>query len=130
MGGKAESDTSTSTMGRILERLYAAQFTREGLDSLKSEFRDRRQGDTARGKAKYDPGPYFSEVRTRLLAAQPVEAGALETLGAARGTAIAAALMDGGRLDSSRVTVTPPAPVKKKKQGSTRVASEMTMDAR
>jgi uncharacterized protein involved in outer membrane biogenesis len=130
MGGKAESDTSTSTMGRILERLYAAQFTREGLDSLKSGFRDRWQGDTARGKAKYDPGPYFSEVRTRLLAAQPVEAGALETLGAARGTAIAAALMDGGRLDSSRVTVTSPAPVKKKKQGSTRVASEMTMDAR
>ena len=40
------------------------------------------------------------------------------------------ALLAGAGMDSTRVTVTDPAPVKRKKAGSARVPSEMSMDAK
>ncbi|MGH7585362.1 MAG: DUF748 domain-containing protein, partial [Gemmatimonadales bacterium] len=130
MGKKAQSDTSATMMAQILERLYAEQFSKAGLDSLKDGFRQKWEADTARGEGKYDPATYYAEVRKRLLEAQPVEPGELERIGAERGAAIAAALTEGGRLDAARVTVAEATPVSKKKKGSTRVASEMTLDAK
>ena len=114
----AQADTSMTALGDILEALYAAQFSQPALDSLRGQF----PPDTARAA-------YYAAVRTRLLAAQPVEAGRLESLGRERGNAIAAVLLARGHLDSTRVAVPDPAPVKRKKAGSSRVPSEMSMDA-
>ena len=130
MGGKAQSDTSTTMLARILDRLYAERFSRDSLEALRDGFEAAQKADTARGSGKFDPAPYYAEVRSRLLADQAIEPGALERLGAERGAAIAAALTEGGRLDSTRVTVAEPAPVTRKKQGSSRVASEMAMDSK
>lgn len=113
-----QADTSMTALGDILEALYAAQFSQPALDSLRLQF----PADTGRAA-------YYAAVRERLLSAQPVAPGRLEELGRARGSAIAAVLLAGGHLDSTRVAVTDPAPVKRKKAGSARVASELSMDA-
>jgi len=114
----ARSDTTATALGAILEALYAAQYTKPALDSLRATF-----------AAESTMTPYFTELRTRLLAAQPVEPGALEQLGRDRAKAVAGVLLARGTLDSTRVTVSDPAPVKRKKAGSSRVPSEMSMDA-
>lgn len=120
-GAKAveRADTSATALAKILEALYAEQFTPAALDSLRAA----NNADSLRSRM-------YAEMRTRLLAAQVVEPGQLETLGRDRGAAIAAALLAGGRLDSTRVAVTDPVPAKRKKANSLRVASELGMDAR
>lgn len=116
---RAVQDTSATALSGILERLYRAQFSAAALDSLRQRF----PGDTLATRL-------YAAMRSRLLEAQPVAPGQLEQLGRDRGQAIAAALLSSGTMDTSRVTVDPPAPVSKKKAGSSRVASEMSMDAK
>jgi hypothetical protein len=111
-------DTTATALGAILEALYVAQFSKPGLDSLRASF----AADSTTTK-------YFTELRGRLLAAQPVAPGALEQLGRDRAAAVAGVLLARGTMDSSRVTATDPAPVQRKKAGSSRVPSEMSMDA-
>ena len=53
----------------------------------------------------------------------------LSALATTRAQAIAAALTSPGGLDPARVQVTDPSPVKRKKQGSDLVPSEMAMTA-
>ena len=65
-----------------------------------------------------------------LLDAEKVGDAELAALAQARGQAIAAALTAPDGLDPSRVQVTDPSPVKRKKEGSDLVQSEMTMDAK
>lgn len=115
----AKADTSATSLGVILKELYAAQFSGAALDSLRQQF----PGDSSASR-------FFAELRTRLIAAQVVEPGQLEQLGRDRGNAVGAALLAGAGMDSTRVTVTDPAPVKRKKAGSARVPSEMSMDAK
>lgn len=112
------ADTSVTALAKILEALYAEQFTPAALDSLRAA----NAADSLRSRM-------YADMRARLLAAQAVEPGRLVELGRQRAAAIAAELLAGGGLDASRVTVTEPAPAKRKKTGSLRVASEMSMDA-
>jgi hypothetical protein len=77
-----------------------------------------------------DAPAFYSEIRERLLAARPVAHEELLQLAKTRAENVAAALNASGTLDSSRVSVSEPAPVKRKKAGSSRVPSEMTMDAK
>ncbi len=130
LSGKAQSDTSTTMLAQIMESLYEGKFGRPARDSLEAGFKAAWAADTAHASKKFDPSGYQAELRARLLAAQPVGAGDLEQLGRDRASAIVAALLSGGLVDSTRVKATDPAPVKKKKAGSSRVPSEMTMDAK
>lgn len=131
LGKKAQQDTSTTMMARILEQLYTSQFSKPALDSLKDRF---TVADTTRpdagGKKRLDRPAYFGEMREQLVALQPLEAGELEQLGRDRAASITAALTTAGTLDVARVSAVDPAPVKKKKQGSSRIPSEMVMDAK
>ena len=73
-------------------------------------------------------GASFHETLQRdLLEAEAVGPQDLSALASARAQAIAAALTAAGGLDASRVRVTDPSAVKRKKQGSDLVPSEMTM---
>lgn len=130
LGKKTQSDTSTTMLARIMDALYVSQFGEAARDSLEEGFKEAWKSDTTRTSKKYDPAGYYTEIRTRLLAAQPVAAGELERLGSERAQAVALAVASGGIVDSSRVTVEPPVPVKRKKAGSSRIASEMKLDAK
>ena len=115
-------DTSATVLAGILEALYIQQFSRPALDSLRAAHTG-ADGQLA-------ATPYYAEVRARLLAAMPVPAGLLESLGRQRGAAIAAVLRARPGLDTTRITVTGIAPASRRRAGSPRVASEMSMDAR
>jgi hypothetical protein len=130
MGKKAQSDTSTSRLARILEKLYVADHGEGAFDSLRDAFKEAAKADSTKKGRKYDAGPFYAEVRDQLEAAEPVEPGELERLGKDRAQAILTALTSSGTLESSRVVATEPMPVKKKKAGSSRIPSEMTMDAK
>jgi hypothetical protein len=70
----------------------------------------------------------YAEIRARLLAAETVEPAELVTLASARSTAIVAALTTAS-LDPARITATEPQPMSRKKSGSSRIPSELKMDA-
>lgn len=129
-GKKAAADTSTSRLARILEKLYEDGQGRASLDSMRDAFKAAAEADTARKGRKYDPGPFYSALREQLTLAEAVEPAELQALGKARGDAIVTAVTAGGAVEPSRVTATDPQPVKKKKSGSSRVPSEMAMDAK
>ncbi len=80
-------------------------------------------------KEAFDAAGFYDALRSQLLAAEEVTEGALGDLARARAAAIATALAAPGGLDPSRVKTLDPAPVKRKKQGSELVASEMTLSA-
>ncbi|HSE46742.1 MAG TPA: DUF748 domain-containing protein, partial [Gemmatimonadales bacterium] len=149
-GSKAKlDDTSSTALSETLEALYVSQFSKSGYDSLKASFivpkdqaptpsapsgdesKDLKPAPKLNGKpGSLDAPAFYQEVRARLLALQPVTPDELKQLAQQRASAVAAALTASGTVDSSRVKVTDPAPVKRKKQGSSRVASEMAMDAK
>jgi len=153
--GKHTKDDTTSTyLSKTLETLYIAKFSKAGYDSLKASFivpknqdppsaaptapngdeakdKDQKPAPKLTGKpGSLDSPAFYTEVRNRLLGLQTVTPEELKQLAKDRANAIAAALTASGTVDSTRVTVTDPAPVKKKKQGSSRVPSEMAMDAK
>ena len=118
----ARGDTSATVLAGILDVLYTEQFGRAAFDSLRARHMT--------AAATLDVVPYYAEVRRQLLAVQPVAPGFLPNLARERAAAIRTALLAGGRVDSTRVTVSEPAAASRKKTGSSRVASEMSMDAR
>ena len=118
----ARGDTSATVLAGILDVLYTEQFGRAAFDSLRARHMT--------AAATRDVVPYYAEVRRQLLAVQPVAPGFLPNLARERAAAIRTALLAGGRVDSTRVTVSEPAAASRKKTGSSRVASEMSMDAR
>jgi outer membrane protein OmpA-like peptidoglycan-associated protein len=142
-----KTDTGT-VMAVILENLYLKTFSRAALDSLRTAFTASPTGapapakePEADNKKKQAPPPpppangfnaagYYDSLRAQLLTAQTVEPTELVQLGHDRAAAIEAALTATRVLDSTRIKVTDPAPAKKKKSGSSRVASEMSMDAK
>ncbi|HSE68882.1 MAG TPA: hypothetical protein VLB12_17945 [Gemmatimonadales bacterium] len=136
-GKGVKDDTSNTYLSKALEALYVAKFSKAGFDSLKASFIVPRDQDQAAAPPKLSGKPgsldapaFYIEVRTRLLALQTVTPEELKQLAKDRANAIAAALTASGTVDSTRVTVADPAPIKKKKQGSSRVPSEMAMDAK
>ena len=80
--------------------------------------------------AAFDAGAFYDSLRKQLLAAETISDPDLAGLARSRAAAIAAVLTAPGGLDPSRVRVVDPSPVKRKKQGSDLVASEMTMSAK
>jgi uncharacterized protein involved in outer membrane biogenesis len=101
----------------IMEKLYAESFSPERLEAERQKFTPETQAGL------------HDALRSQLLEAQDVPKSDLEDLARARATAIATALTGTGGLDASRVKVQDPAPVKRKKQGSELVASELTLSA-
>ncbi|MGB7220246.1 MAG: hypothetical protein WBD07_15715, partial [Vicinamibacterales bacterium] len=77
----------------------------------------------------FDAAGFYESLRARLLDAQSVSPADLTALATARSTSIRAALTSSVVVDAARVTSAEPAPAKRKKAGSTRVAAEMTMSA-
>ncbi len=143
-----KADTGSTVLAVILENLYLKTFSRAALDSVRTAFTASSTGAAAAtkepkpdDKKKQAPPPpppangfnaagYYDSLRAQLLAAQTVEPTELVQLGHDRAAAIEAALTATQVLDSSRIKVTDPAPAKKKKSGSSRVVSEMSMDAK
>jgi hypothetical protein len=101
----------------IVQSLYVESFSAEQLEAERQKF------------PPEDAAGLYDSLRSQLLAAEEVPESVLEDLARARATAILAALTAPGGLDSSRVKLLDPAPVKRKKQGSELVASEMTLSA-
>jgi uncharacterized protein involved in outer membrane biogenesis len=101
----------------ILESLYSETFSPDKLEAERAKF----SPENAAG--------FFDALRAQLLAAEDVPQSTLQELARARGAAISAALTAPGGLEASRVKLLDPAPVKRKKQGSELVASEMTLSA-
>jgi hypothetical protein len=134
------------TLETILETLYAETFSPERLEAERQRFQPgaaaavlSAEAPKKKSKTKEPPPPapkegfdaagFYDALRSQLLAAEAVPESALEELSRARATAIAAALTAPGGLDPARVKILDPAPVKRKKQGSELVASEMTLAA-
>jgi uncharacterized protein YbgA (DUF1722 family) len=139
--------TGEATLDSILEGLYTETFSAEKLEAERAKFMPATAPPPAEPEPKkkkkkeppppppppresFDAGGYYDALRAQLLAAEQVSDADLADLGRSRGSAIAAALTAPGGLEASRVKVLDPAPVKRKKQGSDLVASEMTMSAK
>jgi uncharacterized protein involved in outer membrane biogenesis len=138
--------TPDSNLDAILESLYAERFTPEKLAAKRVEFQPGATappaaGEPSRKRGKKEPPPpppregfdaaaFYESLRKELLDAETIADTDLQALARARAEAIAAALSAPGGLDPSRVKVLDPAPVKRKKQGSDLVASEMMMNAK
>jgi hypothetical protein len=131
--GKKQGDTSSTALGRTLESLYADMFSRPALDSLRDSLKTVIASDTVKRRKPrggYETPTYFTELRERMLVRQEVGPDELVQLGRARAASIVAALATAGLTDSSRMEVAEPTPVKKKKEGSPRISSELAMDAK
>jgi hypothetical protein len=131
--GKKQGDTSSTALGRTLESLYVDLFSQPALDSLRDSLKVVLAADTVKRRKPrggYEAPVYFTELRERMLGRQEVAPDELVRLGRARAASIVAALATAGLADSSRMEVLEPSPVKKKKEGSPRIASELAMDAK
>jgi hypothetical protein len=133
--GKAPEDSGGTTLGRTLESLYASLHSPAALDSIRDSVKLALQGvPVEKGQRKprrgYESAGYFEALRARMLADQAVDSTDLAALARARAEGVLAALLQAGLADSGRVELLPPAPVKRKKEGSPRIASELVMDAR
>jgi hypothetical protein len=112
--------TPETTLEQILEALYAQTFSAEKLSAARLQF----SVDEGTSGASF-----YEALRAQLLEAEPVGLEDLTSLAGARAQSIAGALTAPGGLDPARVRITDPSPVKRKKQGSDLVPSEMTMTA-
>jgi hypothetical protein len=131
--GSTAKDTTSSVLGRTLESLYAEQFSAPALDSLRDSLSLAFKAEPPAGRKPrhgYESPAYYSLLRTRMVDRQAASPGELEQLARDRAGALASALAAAGFTDSSRVELLEPAAVKRKKQGSPRIASELAMDAR
>ena len=135
--GAAAAATGASTLETILEALFVEQFSAEALEAERQRVRAATpapatatpgQGEAA-APPTIDSAAFYEGLRARLLEAQVVTEADLAGLASARTTAIVEALNKSGSLEPDRVIASPPGTVKKKKAGSARVASEITMSA-
>jgi hypothetical protein len=118
------------------EALYVESFSPEQLAARRLEFMPPPPATPPAGAAPpaapaetFDAAAFYERLREELLDAEEVGEADLEALARERAAAIAAALTAPGGLDPSRVAMAEPSPVKRKKQGSNLVASEMTVTA-
>jgi hypothetical protein len=146
-----------STLETILESLFAERFSPAELDAERARFTaavaappepepaEGKRRDKDKKKARSAPPPpasppatagafdaaaFYDALQQRLLEAQTVDPTELAALGGARAASIVGALTASGLVDVGRVSALDPAPVKRRKAGSTRVASEMSLSAR
>jgi hypothetical protein len=131
--GAAAAVAGTSTLETILEALFVEQFSAETLEA------ERQRGQSIppttpaqEGGApppSFDAAAVYERLRARLLEVQVVTDADLAALASARTTAIVEALSKSGAIEPERVIAAQPGTVKKKKAGSSRVASEIVMSA-
>jgi uncharacterized protein involved in outer membrane biogenesis len=127
----------------IVESLYVETFSPERLEAERQKFApgaaaappaagSKTQGKKTKPlppKEGFDAAGFYDALRSQLLEADVVTQQTLDELSRARAASIQAALTAPGGLDPARVKLAQPAPVKRKKQGSELVASEMTLSA-
>jgi hypothetical protein len=116
--GKGGSSASVST----LESIYLETAKREDLAALR---REQEKPGAAGEKPTLDEAAYASELRRRIVASQPIPAGALETLGRTRADSVRAALVDASGVDASRVELTAPRAVAGSTGGRVRLTLEL-----
>jgi hypothetical protein len=121
----ATAATGGSTLETILEALYTEQFS---ADSLNAE-RQRFTAAPAASTGSFDAAPFYEALRAKLLDAQAISSADLAALANERAATIVATLMKSGTIEAGRVSVAQPAEAKRKKSGSSRAASEISMSA-
>ncbi len=114
---------SVDSQEAILEALFTESFSKERLDTVRAKFTPPAPAGA------FDAAGFYDDLRVELLAAEPVGDAQLGELARARAAAIVAALTAEGGVDPAKVKASDPSPVKRKKQGSDLVASEMTLSA-
>ncbi|MGH9867417.1 MAG: DUF748 domain-containing protein [Candidatus Polarisedimenticolia bacterium] len=117
--------TPDTSLDAILEALYTETFSKERLEAGRLE-----HTKTVGASPTLDAATFYESLSAQLLEAVPIGEADVSALARARAEAIAAALTLPGGLDPARVAIKDPSPVKRKKQGSDLVASEMTMTAK
>ncbi len=123
----AATASGGSTLETILEALFVEQFSAEALQAERQRFTPAPAAEAP--TPPFDAAGFYEALRAKLMAAQQISQPELAALAAARAASIMAALTGSGAVESVRVTASDPVPVKRKKAGSARVASEMTMSA-
>ncbi len=145
--------SGASTLETILEALFAERFSAEALTAERLRFAPvppeaalsaaSTASPKAKGKkkvaeppppppaapAEFDAAGFYEALRAKLLDAETVTDAELAALGTARADTIRSALGASGTLDAGRVKALDPTPVKRKKAGSDRIASEMMLSA-
>jgi hypothetical protein len=117
LGGKDVSSASVSK----LESIYLETATKEDLAALR-----RGQEKSGAGeKPKLDEAAYATELRSKVVAAQTIAAGDLETLGKTRADSVRAALVDTSGLDASRVELKAPQAITGSTGGRVRLTLEV-----
>ena len=133
--GAAAAATGASTLETILEALFVDQFSQEALDSERQRVASPTPTTAPQTEGAAPPPPsvdaaaFYERLRARLLEVQTVTETDLQGLASARTTAIVEALNKSGSIEPGRVVAAPPATAKRKKNGSARVASEISMSA-
>ena len=132
--GVAAAAAGAYTLEKILETLFTEQFSAEALEverqrvtSVTPTNATPAQNEVA--PPALDAAAFYERLRSRLLEAQVVSEADLAGLASARTKAIVEALNMSGAIEPGRVIAGPPEAVKRKKAGSTRVASEIVMSA-
>ena len=105
-----------------LESIYLETATREDLAALRRA--QEKPGDAGE-KPKLDEAAYATELRSKVVAAQPIPTADFETLGKTRADSVRAALVDSSGVDASRVELTPPRAVTGSTGGRVRLTLEM-----
>jgi hypothetical protein len=124
----------TSTLQTILESLFVEQFSAEALETERLRLKP-APSNAAQAQIEgavppgFDAAAFYEGLRARLLEAQVVAESDLAAVASARTTALVEALNKSGSIEPARAIAAPPGTVKKKKAGSTRVASEVVMTA-
>jgi hypothetical protein len=118
LGGKDLSSASVSK----LESIYLERATREDLAALRRA--QEKPGDAGE-KPKLDEAAYATELRNKVVAAQPIPTADLETLGKTRADSVRAALVDAAGLDASRVEQKAPHAITGSAGGRVRLTLEL-----
>ncbi len=123
--------TPDASLEAILEALYVESFSTERLEDVRRTFttaaRPAQPAEPSPPPETFDAPAFYERLRSDLLETEPVTAADLSDLASRRAAAIAAVLTVPGGIDPARVRIGDAAPVKRKKQGSDLVASQMTM---
>ncbi|HET9219139.1 MAG TPA: DUF748 domain-containing protein [Terriglobia bacterium] len=133
--GAAAAAAGASTLETILEALFVEQFSQEALDAERQRVTSPTPTTAPQPEGAAPPPPsfdaasFYERLRARLLEVQTVTETDLQGLASARATAIVEILNKSGSIEPARVVAATPATAKRKKNGSTRVASEIAMSA-
>jgi hypothetical protein len=87
---------------KIVQKMVNESIPGLSLDTIKAQYTTAPAPDA---KAVLDEGAYMNALVEKLVAAEPLPAGALDTLASARATAVHDALTANTQLDASRVTI-------------------------